>query len=83
MLEGKFAHTIWRPEGGAQHSEHSFLQERCARGTIVTSIKWVFFKTSVEILSVHYYFVAVYATFQEYVGGLLRPQAPDALGSGE
>lgn len=33
VLKGQFAHTVWRPDGGAQHSEHTLLQERCARGT--------------------------------------------------
>lgn len=33
MLEVNFTHTVWRPKGGAQHSKHAFLQERCACGT--------------------------------------------------
>lgn len=32
VLEGQFAHTVWRPDGGAQHGEHTLLQERCACG---------------------------------------------------
>lgn len=33
VLKGEFAHAVWRPDGGAQHSEHTLLQERCACGT--------------------------------------------------
>lgn len=33
VLKVKFTQTVWRPKGGAQHSKHALLQERCICGT--------------------------------------------------